>query len=98
MFQLPEIGNFMAIVFKKLNIDIVNQGEIERMFLIPKESKTMGKVMSFLLMPIKKKAKFSDQIMPYKVWSGKLDNKLSEWYKVYHANQQNKVNVRIYSS
>lgn len=96
LFQLPEIGNFLAIIFKKLNIDIViPQNEIERMFLMPKESTTMGKVMSFLLMPIKEKCIFSNQIMPYEVWSGKLCNKLSEWYKVYHAKERNKVNVRI---
>jgi len=92
MFQLPEIGNFLAILFKKLDLDIINQGEIERMFLMPKESTTMGKVMTTLLMPVKK-AKCIGQVMPYKVWSEKLSKKVSDWCKVYHTKNQNKVIV-----
>ncbi|KAE9533474.1 hypothetical protein AGLY_009112 [Aphis glycines] len=92
MWELPEIGNFVAILFKKLNLDIINQGEIERMFLIPKESKTMGQIMTTLLMPVKKK-KFVGQVMPYKVWSEKLSRTVSDWCKVYQAKNKNKVIV-----
>ncbi|CAI6361144.1 unnamed protein product [Macrosiphum euphorbiae] len=92
MWELPEIGNFVAILFKKLDLDIINQGEIERMFLMPKESTTMGKIMTTLLMPVKK-TKFIGQVMPYKVWSEKLSKKVSGWCKVYHAKKQNKVIV-----
>ncbi|KAL4119024.1 hypothetical protein QTP88_011897 [Uroleucon formosanum] len=90
MWELPEIGNFLAILFKKLDLDIINQGEIERMFLMPKESTTMGKVMTTLLMPVKK-TKCIGQVMPYKVWSKKLSKKVSDWCKVYHTKNQNKV-------
>jgi len=82
----------VAILFKKLDLDIINQGEIERMFLMPKESTTMGKIMTTLLMPVKK-TKFIGQVMPYKVWSEKLSKKVSGWCKVYHAKKQNKVIV-----
>jgi len=92
MFQLPEIGNFLAILFKKLNLDIIKQGEIERMFLMPKESTTMSKVMTTLLMPVKK-TKCISEVMPYKVWSEKLSKKVSDWCKVYHTKNQNKVIV-----
>lgn len=92
IFQLPEIGNFVAILFKKLDIDIINQGEIERMFLMPKQSTTMGKIMTTLLMPVKK-TKFIGQVMPYEIWSAKLSRKVSDWCKVYHAKKQNKVIV-----
>lgn len=92
IFQLPEIGNFVAILFKKLDLDIVNQGEIENMFLMPKESTTMAKIMTTLLMPVKK-TKSIDQVMPYKVWSEKLSKKVSDWCKVYHTKKQNKVIV-----
>lgn len=76
-------------------MDIINQGEIERMFLMPKESTTMSQIMTTLLMPIKK-TKFNGQIMPYKVWSDKLNEKVSDWYKVYNAKKQNKVSVSIF--
>lgn len=82
------------MVFQKLNIDIVSQGEIEKMFLMPRESTTMSKVMTFLL-TIKKEVQFGDKIMPYKVWSKKLRKKLSKWLKVYHAKKQNEVKVSI---
>ncbi|XP_022163146.1 uncharacterized protein LOC111028718 [Myzus persicae] len=92
MWELPEIGNFVAILFKKLDLDIINQGEIERMFLMPKQSTTMGKIMTTLLMPVKK-TKFIGQVMPYKIWSEKLSRKVSDWCKVYHSKKQNKVIV-----
>lgn len=92
IFQLPEIGNFMAIIFKELDLDIVNQGEIERMFLMPKESSTMSKVLTTLLMPVKK-TKYTGKLMPYKIWSEKLCKKVSEWYKIYHMRKRNKVSV-----
>lgn len=85
----------MAIIFKELNYEIVNQGEIERMFLMPKESTTMSKIMTTLLMPIKK-PKFIGREMPYKVWSEKLCKRVSEWYKVYHIHKRNKIYVSIY--
>ncbi|CAI6351637.1 unnamed protein product [Macrosiphum euphorbiae] len=90
MWELPEIGNFLAILFKKLDLSIINQGEIERMFLMPKESTTMGKVMTTLLDP-RKKTKCIGPVMPYKVWSEKLSKKVSDWCKVYHTKKQNKV-------
>ncbi|XP_060861557.1 MATH and LRR domain-containing protein PFE0570w-like [Metopolophium dirhodum] len=89
MWELPEIGNFLAILFKKLDHDIINQGEIERMFIMPKESTTMSKVMTTLLMPVKKNK--SNHLMPYKVWSEKLSKNVSDWCKVYHTKNQNKV-------
>ncbi|XP_025200122.1 uncharacterized protein LOC112598032 [Melanaphis sacchari] len=92
MWELPEIGNFVTIIFKKLDLDIINQGEIERMFLMPKESTTMGKIMTTLLMPIKK-TKFVGQVMPYTIWSEKLSRKVSDWFKVYHSKNKNKVIV-----
>jgi len=84
----------VAILFKKLDLDIINQGEIERMFLMPKESTTMGKIMTTLLMPVKK-SKFVGQVMPYKVWSEKLSRKVSDWCKIYHAKKKKKVIVSI---
>jgi len=96
MFQLPEIGNFVSIIFKKLHFDMVNQGEIERMFLMPRESMTMSKIMTTLLMPIKK-FKDMNQIMPYIIWSAKLSNKVSEWCKVYHMKKRNKVSVSTFA-
>jgi len=92
MFQLPEIGNFLAILFKKLDLDIINQGEIERMFFIPKESSTMSKIMTTLLMPVKK-TKYISPVMPYKVWSEKLSKVVTNWFKVYRTKKQNKVLV-----
>lgn len=85
----------MAIIFKELDYDIVNQGEIERMFLMPKESTTMNKIMTTLLMPIKK-TKYFGREMPYKIWSEKLCKKVSEWYKLFRLHKRNKVYVSIY--
>lgn len=95
MFQLAEIGNFMSIIFKEFGFDIVNQCEIERMFLMPKESLTMSKIMTTLLMPTKKN-KYIGQFMPYEVWSKKLYTKVSEWYKVYNLKNKNKTSVSIF--
>ncbi|XP_050521246.1 uncharacterized protein LOC126894346 isoform X2 [Daktulosphaira vitifoliae] len=92
MWELPEIGNLISILFRELDFEIINQGEIERMFLMPKESLAMSKIMTTLLIPIKK-LKHIDKVMPYKVWSEKLSKKVSEWYKVYHSKKRNKVNV-----
>jgi len=64
------------------------------MFLIPKESTTMGKIMTTLLMPVKK-TKFVGQVMPYKVWSKKLSRNVSDWCKVYQAKNKNKIIVSI---
>lgn len=85
----------MAILFKELDLDIINQGVIERMFLMPKESTTMSKVMTILLKPIKK-TKFNGKVMPYKVWSDKLSKKISDWYRVYSTKNKNKVSVSIF--
>lgn len=84
----------MSIIFKEFDYDIVNQSEIERMFLMPKESTTMSKIMTTLLMPIKKRKSY-DRIMPYNVWSERLGKKVSEWYKMYYLKRQNKVQVSI---
>lgn len=85
----------MAIVSKQFEFDVVNQGEIERMFLMPKESTTMSKIITTLLMPVRK-TKYIGQDMPYKIWSKKLCEKVSEWYKVYHFKKRNKVSVSIF--
>lgn len=85
----------MAIIFKEFEFDIINQGEIERMFLMPKESTTMSKIMTTLLIPIKK-AKCMGRVMPYTVWSEKLCKKVTEWYKLYHSKKRNKVKVSIF--
>ncbi|XP_050440947.1 uncharacterized protein LOC126845937 isoform X2 [Adelges cooleyi] len=90
MWELPEIGDFLSILFREYDFEIINQGEIERMFLMPKESTAMGKIMTTLLMPIRK-SKYINKIMPYKVWSEKLSKKVSEWFKVYHSKKRNKV-------
>jgi len=82
----------VAILFKKLKLDIINQVEIERMFIMPKESTTMSKIMTTLFMPVKK-TKFISPVMPYKVWSEKLSKNVSEWCEVYHIKKQNKVSV-----
>jgi len=75
---------------------MVNQGEIERMFLMPRESMTMSKIMTTLLTPINK-VKYVNQTMPYTIWSKKLSQKVSEWCKVYHIKKKNKVTVSIFS-
>lgn len=85
----------MTILFKHFDIDVVNQGEIERMFLLPKESTTMSKIMTTLLMPIRK-TKYIGQDMPYKIWLKKLCKKVSEWYKVYFLKKRDKVSVSIF--
>lgn len=95
MFQLADIGNFLSIIFKEFGFDIINQCEIERMFLMPKESSTMSKIMTTLLMPTKKN-KYIGQFMPYEVWSKKLCTKVSDWYKVYNLKNKNKTRVSIF--
>lgn len=92
--QLPEIGHFLAIIFKEFNFDIVNQGEIERMFLMPKESLTMGKIMTTLLNPFKKN-RSGNESLPYQIWSEELKIQVSEWFKMYHLHKKNKVHVSI---
>lgn len=95
MFQVLEIGSFVSILFKEIGFDVVNQGEIEGMFLMPKESTTMSKIMTTLLMPIQK-VKNIKQVMPYTIWCEKLSIKVSEWSKVYNMKNRNKISVSIF--
>ncbi|XP_050431528.1 uncharacterized protein LOC126842476 [Adelges cooleyi] len=92
MWELAEIGNFVSALAGTFHIGDVYQGEIEGMFLIPKESTLMSKIMTLLLGPMSGK-RCINNLMSYKVWTEKLSKKISSWFEVYHEKDQGKAKV-----
>lgn len=50
VFQFPVIGQFLHLVYKVLNINVISQLELERMLLMPQASKTLATLMTSMLM------------------------------------------------
>lgn len=91
---MAEIGNFVSALAGTFHIGDVYQGEIEGMFLIPKESTLMSKIMTLLLGPMSGK-RCINNLMSYKVWTEKLSKKISSWFEVYHEKDQGKAKVSV---
>lgn len=84
-FQLPQIGHFIFLTLKTLNIYEVPQYELERMLLMPRASRTLAMLLTSLLSSPQQRQKLSEKpYMPYKVWARKLAHKTLLWYRCYY--------------
>ncbi|XP_045177152.2 uncharacterized protein LOC123537483 [Mercenaria mercenaria] len=84
MWEIPQIGLFLFLCQSQLNIGEVMHFELERCFMMARESSTMQLIMTSLLSTPFQRLKFDKKnLMPYKVWEQKLRVKLQLWYKVY---------------
>lgn len=97
IFQLPQIGHFIFLTLKTLNIYEVPQYELERMLLMPRASRTLAMLLTSLLSSPQQRQKLSEKpYMPYKVWARKLAHKTLLWYRCYYRENQDSQKVRTY--
>ncbi|XP_060572711.1 uncharacterized protein LOC132730744 [Ruditapes philippinarum] len=89
MWELPQIGLFLFLCQAQLNIGEVMHFELERCFMMARESSTLQLIMTSLLSTPFQRLKIDKKnLMPYKVWEQKLRVKLQSWYKVYTDNDR----------
>ncbi|KAK7066542.1 hypothetical protein SK128_019295, partial [Halocaridina rubra] len=89
MWELPQIGHFIFLTLKTLNIYEVPQYELERMLLMPQASRTLAMLLTSLLSSPQQRQKLSEKpYMPYKVWARKLAHKTLLWYRCYSRENQ----------
>ncbi|KAG7177152.1 hypothetical protein Hamer_G000396, partial [Homarus americanus] len=85
MWELPQIGHFIVLTLKTLNIYEVPQYELERMLLMPRASRTLAMLLTSLLSSPQQRQKLNEKpYMPYKVWARKLAHKTLLWYRCYY--------------
>ncbi|XP_036365905.1 uncharacterized protein KIAA2026-like isoform X3 [Octopus sinensis] len=87
MWELPQIGHFLFLCQEPLYLAEVPQYELERCFLMTRESTTMQRIMSSLLSTPHQRSKLHNHRyrMPYRVWEEKLRQKVKNWYDVLEA-------------
>lgn len=94
MWELPQIGHFIFLTLKTLNIYEVPQYELERMLLMPQASRTLAMLLTSLLSSPQQRQKLSEKpYMPYKVWARKLAHKTLLWYRCYFRENQDSQKV-----
>ncbi|KAK3855736.1 hypothetical protein Pcinc_037881 [Petrolisthes cinctipes] len=94
MWELPQIGHFIFLTLKTLNIYEVPQYELERTLLMPRASRTLAMLLTSLLSSPQQRLKLSEKpYMPYKVWARKLAHKTLLWYRCYHRESRNSQRV-----
>nr|XP_006812329.1 PREDICTED: uncharacterized protein KIAA2026-like [Saccoglossus kowalevskii] len=92
MWEIPQIGHFLYICQSSLNIGEVVFYELERGFLMPRESSTFAKVFTSLLStPFQRISLNKKPPMPYTVWETKLREKIRVWYKVLEQKAGDKI-------
>lgn len=95
-FQLPQIGHFIYLTLKTLNIYEVPQYELERMLLMPRASRTLAMLLTSLLSSPQQRQKLNEKpYMPYKVWARKLAHKTLLWYRCFSRENQNSQKVSL---
>ncbi|XP_022256590.1 uncharacterized protein KIAA2026-like isoform X2 [Limulus polyphemus] len=92
--KLPQIGHFLYLTQRILNIPDVTQYELERAFLIPQASSLMCAIMTTLLSNPQDRAKLDQKSkMPYKVWHERLKIRINTFYKVFTRKNKNPLKV-----
>ncbi|KDR14894.1 hypothetical protein L798_11113 [Zootermopsis nevadensis] len=90
MWELPVIGHFVALLLEQLNISNISMFELERIILMPQASKSLAALMTTLLSTPQFRMKLHTKPpMPYKIWTRKLEFKVSSWYKIYVKSDKN---------
>ncbi|XP_071954679.1 uncharacterized protein [Antedon mediterranea] len=86
MWEIPAIGQFLLLFQETLALNESSYYELERCFLIPRESKLLAQIFTCLLSsPTQRKREISKNMgmaMPYNVWHRKLKEKVQKWYQV----------------
>lgn len=87
MWELPQIGHFLFLCQEPLYLAEVPQYELERCFLMARESTTMQRIMSSLLSTPHQRTKLYNHRhrMPYRIWEEKLQMKVKYWYDVLES-------------
>ncbi|XP_076341519.1 putative bromodomain-containing protein 10 [Tachypleus tridentatus] len=94
MWELPQIGHFLYLTQRILNIPDITQYELERAFLIPQASSLMCVIMTTLLSNPQDRAKLDQKSkMPYKVWHERLKIRINTFYKVFCRKNKNPLKV-----
>lgn len=94
MWELADIGHFLSLTHSLLRVPQPTQLEVERMFLVPQSSIVLARLMTSLLVrPISRVRLERGPPMPYTIWKSRLQAKVSEWYRVYHAKQGDDLEV-----
>ncbi|XP_068200989.1 uncharacterized bromodomain-containing protein 10-like isoform X2 [Palaemon carinicauda] len=94
MWELPQIGHFIFLTLKTLNIYEVPQFELERMLLMPQASRSLAMLLTSLLSSPQQRQKLGEKpYMPYKVWARKLAHKTLLWYRCYFRENQDSQKV-----
>lgn len=89
LWELPLIGHLVQLTVQVLCIEQVPQYEVERMFLMPRASKTLAVLMTSLLSPPIQRPKLQHlPPMPYFVWSRKLSQRVAVWYRMFQTRNQ----------
>ncbi|KAK3608519.1 hypothetical protein CHS0354_010374 [Potamilus streckersoni] len=90
MWEIPQISLFLFLCQTPLNLGEIPHFELERCFMMPRESSTMQQIMTSLLSTPFQRTKFNlKNLMPYNVWEEKLRTKMQPWYKLLEDSSGN---------
>ncbi|CAL4062753.1 unnamed protein product, partial [Meganyctiphanes norvegica] len=94
MWEIPQIGHFIYLTLKTLNIYEVPQYELERALLMPAASKTLSMLLTSLLSSPQQRQKLGEKPpMPYRIWARKLAHKTLLWFRCYSRENRNPAKV-----
>lgn len=95
MWEIPQIYEFLCLAKDTLHIEHLSMYEMERMLLIPRASKQLANIMTFLLSPSMSKSNLNKiPSMPYQFWTKfLLTHKVTSWYKIYQSKDCDSVKV-----
>ncbi|XP_067126473.1 serine-rich adhesin for platelets-like [Centruroides vittatus] len=90
MWELPQIGHFLFLAQKTLNIPELHMYALERVFLMPRESIYLATIITSLLSsPYQRTKLHRKPPMPYRIWHERLKLRVENWYKLYNAKHKN---------
>lgn len=90
MWELPQIGHFLFLAQKTLNIPELHMYALERVFLMPRESVYLATIITSLLSSPYQRTKLNrTPPMPYRIWHERLKLRVQTWYKLFYAKQRN---------
>ncbi|XP_023231682.1 uncharacterized protein KIAA2026-like [Centruroides sculpturatus] len=90
MWELPQIGHFLFLAQKTLNIPELHMYALERVFLMPRESVYLATIITSLLSsPYQRTKLHRKPPMPYRIWHERLKLRVENWYKLYNAKHKN---------
>ncbi|XP_077978716.1 uncharacterized protein LOC144434134 [Glandiceps talaboti] len=92
MWEIPQVGHFLYICQSALNVGEIPFYELERGFMMPRESSSFAKVITSLLStPFQRLSLNKKPPMPYGIWAIKLRERVRQWYKVVEQKSGNTI-------